>query len=69
MDRKTANLQIVELITFVINKYPDMRFIQILESLNLFGDFYEESKDTLEIAKETSIFKQTSSIIDKEKLN
>ncbi len=67
--RKESNLQIIELITRVIDEFPDMRFIQVLEALNLFGDFYEESQDTLDIAKETAIYRQIISKVDKQKLN
>lgn len=35
MTRKDCNLKIASLIVGMINKYPDMRFFQILTSLNL----------------------------------
>ena len=46
--RQTANLEIVSLLSNIVEKHPELRFCQILTILNLDKDrFYEESVDTL----------------------
>ena len=46
--RQTANLEIISLLSNIVEKYPELRFCQILTILNLDKDkFYEESVDTL----------------------
>lgn len=46
--RQTANLEILKILDIVVNRFPDLRFTQILTILNLDKDlFYEESVDTL----------------------
>jgi len=50
--RQTANLEIVSLLSNIVEKHPELRFCQILTILNLDKDrFYEESVDTLEELK------------------
>lgn len=50
--RQTANLEILKILNTVVNRFPDLRFTQILTILNLDKDlFYEESVDTLEHIK------------------
>jgi len=50
--RQTANLEILKILNIVVNRFPDLRFTQILTILNLDKDlFYEESVDTLEHIK------------------
>ena len=50
--RQTANLEILKILDIVVNRFPDLRFTQILTILNLDRDlFYEESVDTLERIK------------------
>ena len=46
--RQTANLEIISLLSNIVEKHPELRFCQILTILNLDKDkFYEESVDTL----------------------
>lgn len=46
--RRTANLEILKILDMIVNRFPEMRFTQILTILNLDKDlFYEESVDTL----------------------
>ena len=46
--RQIANLVIISLLSKIVEKYPELRFCQILTILNLDKDkFYEESVDTL----------------------
>ena len=46
--RQTANLEILKILDMIVNRFPDLRFTQILTNLNLDKDlFYEESVDTL----------------------
>ena len=50
--RQTANLEILKILDMIVNRFPEMRFTQILTILNLDKDlFYEESVDTLEHIK------------------
>lgn len=50
--RQTANLEIISLLSNIVEKHPELRFCQILEILNLNKDkFYEESVDTLKELK------------------
>ena len=50
--RQTANLEILKILDMIVNRFPDLRFTQILTNLNLDKDlFYEESVDTLEHIK------------------
>jgi len=50
--RQTANLEIISLLSNIVEKYPELRFCQILTILNLDKDrFYEESVDTLQELK------------------
>ena len=46
--RQTANLEILKILDMIVNRFPYLRFTQILTNLNLDKDlFYEESVDTL----------------------
>ena len=46
--RQTANLEILKILNMIVNRFPELRFTQILTNLNLDKDlFYEESVDTL----------------------
>ena len=46
--RQTANLEILKILDMIVNRFPQLRFTQILTNLNLDKDlFYEESVDTL----------------------
>ena len=46
--RQTANLEIISLLSRIVENHPELRFCQILTILNLDKDkFYEESVDTL----------------------
>ena len=46
--RQVANLEIISLLSNIVEKHPELRFCQILTILNLDKDkFYEESVDTL----------------------
>lgn len=46
--RQIANLEIISLLSNIVEKHPELRFCQILTILNLDKDkFYEESADTL----------------------
>ena len=46
--RQTANLEIISLLSKIVENHPELRFCQILTILNLDKDkFYEESVDTL----------------------
>ena len=50
--RQTANLEIISLLSSIVEKHPELRFCQILTILNLDKDkFYEESVDTLKELK------------------
>ena len=50
--RQSANLEILKILNMIVNRFPDLRFTQILTNLNLDKDlFYEESVDTLEHIK------------------
>ena len=50
--RQPANLEIISLLSNIVEKHPELRFYQILEILNLNKDkFYEESVDTLKELK------------------
>ncbi len=46
MKRQEYNLKILELLEIAIKQYPDMRFEQILQALNLGYNFYDESNLT-----------------------
>lgn len=59
MTRKEANKQILSELANLVEKYPDMRFIQLLDiiisdSIERGGKdiFYEESTSTLEYVRE-----------------
>lgn len=51
MDRLAANRAIVQIIAEEVEKYPDWRFHQILQNINVstppVDQWYEESEDTL----------------------
>ena len=50
--RQSANLEIISLLSNIVEKHPELRFCQILTILNLDKDkFYEESIDTLKELK------------------
>jgi hypothetical protein len=50
--RQSANLEILKILDMIVNRFPQLRFTQILTNLNLDKDlFYEESVDTLERIK------------------
>lgn len=56
---KETNLEILDYIKDVIERYPNLRFCQILWGLKIIrhniDNFYEESKDTLNRVEETYI--------------
>lgn len=60
MTRKEANIQILSELSKLVEKYPDMRFIQLLEAIGISDPmerggkdiYYEESSYTLEYIKE-----------------
>lgn len=60
MTRKEANIQILSELSKLVEKYPDMRFIQLLEAIGISNPmerggkdiYYEESSYTLEYIKE-----------------
>ncbi len=46
--RQSANLEILKILNMVVERFPQLRFTQILTNLGLDKDlFYEESIDTL----------------------
>lgn len=49
MTRQEANKEIIRLLSNIIDRYPDLRFNQILSSLSILPDrdFYDESETTL----------------------
>ena len=52
LDRYSANLQILQLLSKLVEAYPDWRFQQILQNVDISTRdgkdlFYEESVDTL----------------------
>ena len=51
MDRLAANREIVRIIAEEVEKYPDWRFHQLLQNINIVtppvDQWYEESGDTL----------------------
>ena len=50
--RQSSNLEIVNLLSKVVERHPELRFTQILSALGLDKDrFYEESVDTLQDIK------------------
>ena len=53
-ERQSSNLEILSFIRNIVEKYPELRFCQILAILKLDEDrIYEESSDTLKkIVKE-----------------
>lgn len=54
MTRQEANRIIAKQIMHQVEEHPDIRFTQLLVALELNGDFYEESEDTLEKMLERS---------------
>lgn len=50
--RQECNKEILSILTDIVEKYPELRFQQILSILNIDNDgFYIESCDTLEYLK------------------
>jgi hypothetical protein len=46
--RQSANLEILKILNMIVERFPQLRFTQILTNLRLDKDlFYEESVDTL----------------------
>lgn len=46
--RQSANLEILKILNIIVERFPQLRFTQILTNLELDKDlFYEESVDTL----------------------
>jgi hypothetical protein len=46
--RQSANLEILKILNMIVERFPQLRFTQILKNLGLDKDlFYEESVDTL----------------------
>jgi hypothetical protein len=46
--RQSANLEILKILNMIVERFPQLRFTQILRNLELDKDlFYEESVDTL----------------------
>ena len=46
--RQIANLEILKILNIIVERFPQLRFTQILTNLELDKDlFYEESVDTL----------------------
>lgn len=60
LDRYSANLQILQLLSELVKAYPDWRFQQILQNVDISTRdgkdlFYEESVDTLNTMKKNPI--------------
>lgn len=52
MTREAANLEILALLSLVVMKHPDLRFIQLLSLFTMDqSSFYEESEVTLQKLK------------------
>ena len=50
--RQSANLEILKILNIIVERFPQLRFTQILTNLGLDKDlFYEESVDTLDNIK------------------
>ena len=50
--RQSANLEILKILNIIVERFPQLRFTQILTNLELDKDlFYEESVDTLDNIK------------------
>ena len=46
--RQSSNLEILKILNIIVERFPQLRFTQILTNLELDKDlFYEESVDTL----------------------
>lgn len=70
MTRQAANYEILNTLYAIVERYPDWRFHQILQNLQInlrevtefkcLDQFYEESEETLERVKQMVIVKQTS---------
>ena len=46
--RQSSNLEILKILNIIVERFPQLRFTQILTNLGLDKDlFYEESVDTL----------------------
>lgn len=62
LDRYSANLQILQLLSELVEAYPDWRFQQILQNVDISTRdgkdlFYEESVDTLNTMKKNPIIR------------
>lgn len=62
LDRYSANLQILQLLSELVEAYPDWRFQQILQNADISTCdgkdlFYEESVDTLNTMKKNPIIR------------
>ena len=50
--RQSSNLEILKILNILVERFPQLRFTQILTNLGLDKDlFYEESVDTLDNIK------------------
>lgn len=50
--RQSSNLEILKILNIIVERFPQLRFTQILTNLGLDKDlFYEESVDTLDNIK------------------
>ena len=50
--RQSSNLEILKILNIIVERFPQLRFTQILTNLGLDKDlFYEESADTLDNIK------------------
>ena len=60
--RLEANIKILNIIEQLIHEFPDMRFIQLLTTIDVIlgtDQFYEESEITLKRIKEYIKYQQT----------
>lgn len=69
--RYDSNKAIIEIISLVVEKFPDWRFHQILQNIEIIGRlgedlFYEESIETLERMLNNCLI---NSILQKEEFN
>lgn len=67
LDRYSANLQILQLLSKLVEAYPDWRFQQILQNVDISTRdgkdlFYEESVDTLNTMKKNPIIRASANL-------
>lgn len=56
MTRLEANREILQILSELVSRHPDLRFTQIMAMLSYYDNkkFYEESEETLRIIKKHS---------------